>query len=112
MINISAQQLIQLWVELEDAYNGVNGYGSTVAEVYAYTLEPNMPGYSQGKGTYDAEYENNAAVSLYNVLVLFKKHRECFIFIDDRKFGKWIMKERFQHRVHIEIRKKKEKKRN
>ena len=51
MTNISIQQLITLWVELEDAYNGVNGFGGDVAKIYAYTLQPRYPGYQQDSDT-------------------------------------------------------------
>ena len=116
MINISMQQLINLWVELEDAYNGVNGFGSTVAEVYAYTLQPHYPGYDANNLTMDSlEYETKASTSLYEVLTLFQSKRDCIISIEEdvgkyRKLDTWLKKSRFAHRVHIEIKRRKKKK--
>jgi hypothetical protein len=107
MINISIQQLITLWVELEDAYNGVNGFGSETAEIYAYTLQPRSPGYDQGSDKVDSiELELDASKSLYEVLVLFKSKRDCDIFIEERKLGKWLLEEKFLHRCHIRIKAK------
>jgi hypothetical protein len=107
MTNISIQQLITLWVELEDAYNGVNGFGSSTAEIYAYTLQPRCPGYEQGsQSEFCVELELDASKSLYEVLMLFKSKRDCVIFIEDRKLGKWLLKERFQHRLHIRVKAK------
>ena len=107
MIDLSTTQLINLWVELEDAYNGVSGFGSCTAEIYAYTVMPCNPSYQHGKGQYDAEDELNASKALYEVLTLFKSKRDCIIYIEGRRFGKWLLKERFQHRLHIRIKKKK-----
>lgn len=105
MINISPHQLIDLWVQLEDAYNGVNGYGGTVAEIYAYTVEPSNPGYKHREGMFDEDFELNASRSLYSVLRLFKWKRNCIIYIEDvkgkKRLGKWFLKRRFQHRIHI-----------
>lgn len=104
MINISIQQLITLWVELEDAYNGVNGFGTYTAEIYAYTLQPYSPGYKPNSDKeYNIELELDALKSLYEVLMLFKSKRDCVIYIENRKLGKWLLKERFQHRLHILI---------
>ena len=114
MINVSIQQLINLWVQLEDAYNDENGYGGTVAEIYAYTLQPRTPGYAPNSDNpfrnFDEkskEIEFNASKSLYNILTLFKSKRKCVIKIENKRLGKWLLKERFNHRLHIEIIKKK-----
>lgn len=111
MTNISKQQLITLWVELEDAYNGVNGFGSDTAEIYAYTLQPRSPGYeagSQAPSFLEAhiELELDTSKSLYEVLMLFKEKRQCLIFIEEKRLGKWLLKERFHHRLHIRIKAK------
>ena len=113
MINISIQQLITLWVELEDAYNGVNGFGSDTAEIYAYTVQPHSPGYGYNGGGEDVvateisrELELNASKSLYEVLMLFKSKRDCIIFIEERKLGKWLLKDHFHHRLYIRVKAK------
>jgi len=115
MINISMQQLIDIWVELENAYNGINGYGGTVAEIYAFRLMPYNSIYASGNrtgpigGEEAVELECNAAVSLFNILKLFEKKRNCIIYIEDvegkRRLGKWLLKTHFQHRIHIEVKK-------
>ena len=109
MKNISIQQLISLWVNLEDAYNGVNGYGGDTAEIYAYTVQSRSPGYKPGgDGIFaedNKELELNASRSLYEVLKLFKLKRDCKIYIEERLLGKWLLKERFQLRVHVRIKK-------
>lgn len=115
MENVSTIQLIDLWVQLEDAYNNENSYGGNVAEIYAFTLQPRTPGYTPNKhnslGLMDkisAEIELNSSKSLYNILTLFKSKRECTITVDNRELDEWLLKEEFIHRVEVEIIKKNE----
>jgi hypothetical protein len=101
---ISMDQLINLWVQLEDAYRGVNGYGGDTAEIYAYTVQARPPGYPWGFfAEDDKEFELKASKSLYEVLNLFKKKRKCVIYVEGRLLGEWLLKERFHHRVHVRI---------
>ena len=75
MINISMKQLLDVWVELEDAYNGVNGYGGDTTETYAYLVMPFSPTYVNTRYTEGSSFDKDniqlelqAAKSLYEIL--------------------------------------------
>jgi hypothetical protein len=40
MLNISLPNALSIWSDLEAALYGVNNYGGTVAEIYAYRITP------------------------------------------------------------------------
>lgn len=116
MLNLSQNQLISLWCDLEDAYHGQHAYGSDTAEIYAYLFMSANPSvmnflYSQKKGSFmeDAYREETlkAAESLYNLLKTFMQKRDCRIVVNRRKFGEWVAKEPFEHRVEVQIIRKK-----
>ena len=116
MINVSQAQLIDIWCDLEDAYNGCNGFGGDTAEIYAYKLYETNPlamqyAYSPKKNSLMEqafrEVTFKAAESFFHLLKLFIVKRDCRIVIDKRKFGKWLAKEPLIHRVHVKIIRKK-----
>jgi hypothetical protein len=113
MINLSQQQLLRLWSELDDALYGKNGFGADTAEIYAYTVlpaDPTVDSASPAAMREKARRENalQAARTLHSVLVLFSEMRDCVITVDNDKLGKWLLFEPFDHRVHVTVRKKKE----
>ena len=94
MNNISQEQLLYIWTELDDAYYGTNGYGSTTAEIYAHRVMPNDPAYEHYKqmqmNGQDSQIKDwaeermmQAGESLYQILQVFKKKRNCIIKIED-----------------------------
>ncbi len=112
MMDLSIQQVLTVYSDLVRAYYNENHYGSDTAEVYAYLLKHNNPsaeiGDSDGKINHSAIKEDNlqAAENLYNVILLFKDHFNCIIYVENKLFGKWVKNIDFGHRVHIKIKRK------
>ena len=111
---VSPLSKLHLWSEFEQAYFGANGFGGNVAEIYAYRLIPRGHTYAPpgpnrtGMFAEDNEQmDRDSAIALYELLVLFKEHRDCHIRIYDRALGPWLKKQMFDHRVHVEIKPKK-----
>lgn len=101
---LSPTQLINLWMQLEDAYHGVNSFGGDTAEIYAYTLVASSPiaGTKSSLGQQAARDQAVAAAeALDEVLTHFEAVRQCRIEVDgDEDYGKV---EPFDHRVHVRI---------
>ena len=109
MIYLSIDQILELWVELEDARIGANGYGGDTAEIYAYRLLPCSPTLSLTGETGDAarrEAARQAALNLIEVLRLFEARRDVNIYIDGARFGPWLVLEPLVHRVHVRVERK------
>lgn len=107
--SVSTKNALHVWADLEQAYFGVNSYGGHVAEIYAYRLIGRRPGRGHS-AEWDKEEDLEAASALYDLLLEFKKHRNCTIrFVDYEKpkaLGPWLKREEFGHRAHIEIKPK------
>jgi len=106
MLNIGMREALHLWSELEKAYYGDNGYGTYVAELYAYRFGEHGP-YPRFDTEWKKEENLASSRSLYELLLEFKNHKDCDIKVEDREFGDWILKEEFDHRVHVEVIRKK-----
>ena len=98
MINLSQNQLLELWSDFEQAYYGDHPYGGDTAEIYAYRLLQYDP--TQSRPWRD-EQRIQATNSLRAVLDLFCKKRSCRATIDGVPRTKW--KSRFDHRCHVKI---------
>jgi len=117
MNNISLNQLLTLWCELEDAYAGRNTHGDT-AEIYPHTIMPYSPAYASCQvgdriRTPGGFLENmiddmqrDVAGSLFHVLTEFQTRRNCEISVDGKVFGDWVRDMRQIHRWHIQIKRK------
>jgi len=105
-IDLSTEKILDLWSELEAAYYGRNGYGGTVAEIYAYRCV------SGEAADFDSYRDRNAVVAganLTEILRRFARRHECviglqsgpdeFTTIDiaNKSIGP------FDHRIHLEI---------
>jgi hypothetical protein len=115
MTNISINQLLSIWTELEHAYHGTNKFGGNTAEIYANKLMPANAMYYLSEGPIGEDIKNEmgnrAALSLYHILIKFQETHECIIKINDRKLGSWLKSEILFHRDHIMIIPKQNKKR-
>lgn len=113
MINLSMIQAIDVWMELEDACNGTNGFGGNTAEIYAHRLMPCSPlvnKYLENPESLTSlkEFveEDLLAVkqSFVNLLLYFEQCRDVKIFIDDMTLRQWNKKNRFFiHREHVRV---------
>lgn len=102
---LSSTQLIALWVQLEDAYQGENGFGGDTAEIYAYTLLDHSPLVEKGRETSMGreaaeERAQQAAEALEAVLYHFAAVRQCEIEVDGEELCEV---EPFDHRVHVRV---------
>ncbi len=108
MLDLSTHQLLRLWSELDDAYYGKNGFGGDTAEIYVYTIQPARP-ITDSEAPEEMRREAvreeglKAAKTLYEVLVLFSRMRNCLPVIDGRVLAAWLLEEPLDHRVHITI---------
>lgn len=113
MHNMSMVQVLSVWMELEDALHGENGYGGDTAEIYIYRLMAYQPG--AGRCSIEEEMQSPirgpgvvaaydaANVSLHNILVHFAKEREAQIEVDGNELGEWLKTARNTHRVHVRV---------
>lgn len=86
MINVSVSQLLDVWMELEDAYRGENTYGGHIAEVYRYLVQQHSPAWK-------CESESKAEATLINILKLFAEKRNANIRMVSHQ----------GHRYHIKV---------
>jgi len=118
MINLSINQILGLWTELEKAWHGSNSYAGDTAEIYAYRLMPNSPSQLIGDietNAATAAAHRNAARSLIAVLSKFAADRDCTIFINDtykvtaahqtKKHPLYGLDHPLYHRWHVRVEK-------
>ncbi len=114
MENISMIQALEIWSELWQAYFGKNGFGGDTAEIYAYRLMPDHPGFEMNeKDKNQRETGLQTARSLYSLLKKFSKENQCLIEImktreEGREIGPWFTQRPFFHRCHVRVTKKKQ----
>lgn len=117
---ISIEQALDVYDDLIDALNGVNGFGGNVAEIYCFRIMPSSPTYSmynEGK-IWDEEnrmLEKKTAEDFHSLCHIFAKKHNAKISIDGEELHTWISKIRteeirFFHRVHVEVQKLSEEK--
>ncbi len=116
MINLSTRQLLVLWSELDDALHGKNGFGGDTAEIYAHTLlsvNPSADSSVSNRLRKEAKESDakKAAESLYSVLKLFSKMRDCDIFVENKNLADVPKSypfgiEPIYHRIHVKVKRK------
>ena len=116
MLNISLPNALSIWDELATALHGTNGYGGTVAEIYAYRINPlsslaltaHKNDFLSGP-SYEAlreESKQNGEI-LYTPIKKFQRmHPECRITVDGLSAKKALLDTPFVHRCHVEIKRK------
>jgi hypothetical protein len=115
----STHQVLKVWTQLEDAYNGRHNYGGTVAEIYVYLLLPHSPSlvakpwepnsYSS-RTAWDSDRELYVGVTkdFIEIFKLFEKTRNCSIEIEYRDDA-WASVDDFfsgivpLHRLHVKV---------
>ena len=111
---MSLDQVEGVWADLLRAFNGKNGYGGTVAEIYAYRLHKHSPAFAfQGTTLCDqaeTECAHEAAQNLYDVIEAFCLAHPCKVSIEDepdrfKPFGPWVKDMIFCHREHVKVEK-------
>jgi len=107
--SVNVLQALSIWAELEDAYRGENGYGGTVAEIYAFRLMPHSPLAQTQPNSADAYERFGAAQSaLRRLLDLFCEARpDASITIKCGSAwatpGVWAGAFAFNHRAHVRV---------
>ena len=110
---ISIEQALDVYDELMEAFNGTNGFGGTVAEIYVFRVMPSSPTYSmhnEGR-VWDEDnrmMEKKVAEDFHTLCHIFTKKHQVEIKIDEVELHEWISKIRtgelrFFHRVHVEV---------
>lgn len=116
MFRASIPQALAVWSHLESALRGEHNYGSEVAEIYVYLLEPHSPLVEhQAAGAGDGA-ELRAAVrganeDLYELLMLFCEMRDAEVEIRTfvagswmfEKLGPWLKEHGEHHRWHVRV---------
>lgn len=112
MHNLSMVQALGIWSELEDARQGLNGYGGDVAELYVYRFMPHDPLVARSAevgaaGDLVQEAYDQANESMHNLLRHFAKKRRVRIDIEGPHgwtgVGGWLKAARYTHRVHVRV---------
>ncbi len=102
MLNLSVNEMLALWSDLNDAMFGVNKFGGSVAELYMYRF-----GFSLSEPHPIEQYRRKdvreANASLYALLAHFAEHRAVSIKVEGRDLGEWVKDAGFEHRVHVEV---------
>lgn len=102
MNNLSMNQALSIWSDLDDAYHGKNGFGGDTAEIYMYRLMPYSP--SVTRALTDARDVVRAAnKSLFYLLAHFRDARGVEVWVNDAPLGAWLMTATNDHRVHVRI---------
>lgn len=107
MLNLSIDQALDIWAELENAYQGTNGFGGETAEIYAYKLIPfshawTLPESAIFKKEF-TELCQAAAQNLTALLRKFEKVRKVKITVEDDPYDATHDVEPFGHRVHVRV---------
>jgi hypothetical protein len=107
MNNLSMNQALGLWSELESAYYGKNRFGSDTAEIYTYRLMPYTPSAvvaSLRLNQWQTEAYRTASQTLHNLLLHFQEtHDRVRIEIDGKELGPWLKDAINTHRYHVRV---------
>lgn len=111
-MNASTEQVLSVWMKLEEAYHGVANYGSDTAEIYYYLLMPYSPTYIATKGDHkstlcgreNARFDAHVLCDFQDIFSIFMDERECELEINGQPIGNWIP-EPF-HRIQVKVVKK------
>lgn len=116
LLTVTTLELMRLWGELVEAYHGVHGYGSTVAEVYAYRLMPYTPtAHMEGGEAFRAtemhqeavsQVQRNAGMALKELCEQFAESYECEVAIDGRTPQMWWTYgggDQFRSRAYVQV---------
>lgn len=104
MINLSINQLLDVWNELVRAYYGENAYGGNVAEIYAFRLMPSSPLAEQGDYGAQSDRAARAAESLAAVMRKFSEYFDCAVYLEGYRQDETIASIFLRDgRVHVKV---------
>jgi len=115
MHNVSAMQLLEVWVDLERSLFGEHSYGGDQAEIYLSKVMQRsamVENYVRGASTPFINEEGEKAFrqarqSLVAIFETFQEMRESRVEIEHkgewREVGQWFVKERYEHRIHVRV---------
>lgn len=109
MLNITINQIIKLWSELEQCYYNKNTYGGDTCEIYEYTVLPRNlfadSAVNDDKSTLmnerNQEITKDMWTDLFQIFNKFSTDRNCVIKINNQDL-KDITPTRF-HRIHVTV---------
>jgi hypothetical protein len=105
-IDLSLDKILNVWADLEAALYGRNGYGGTVAEIYAYRC---VNGETAAFEKIAIANTIVAGKNLTEILRRFMKHHQCVVGIETRprEFTPIDLDlmpiGAFDHRIHLEV---------
>lgn len=117
MFRAGIPQALAVWSHLESAIRGEHNYGSDVAEIYVYLLEPRSPRAERQAATSGDGDELRAAArganeDLYELLMLFCEMRDAEVEVQRcengrgvwfEKLGPWLKEYGEYHRWHVRV---------
>lgn len=106
LLSASPLQIMELWEELADAANGVNGYGGDVAEIYIYRFMRHSPSVAldRVRGTMSCHEDYREANALLHTLCrIFEERRQVRIEMQEGPLDALLGPEIFDHRVHLVV---------
>lgn len=105
--DLTINQALGVWSDLEQAYFGQNGFGGDTAEIYAYRLQPYNPfahAFSEGVGYGDKAKQEQAVIAgsnLFFLLRTFAKMRDVYIEVDGEDPETLLYG--LVHRCHVKV---------
>lgn len=107
MMGLSIDQALEVWKDLEDAYNGESRYAGDTCEIYAYRLIPYSSAWTMPNSPIMGdEYRRLCKLAAQNLTALLRKFeevRQVKITVADDPYDKDHDVEPFSHRVHVTI---------
>lgn len=107
LLGVSPLQIMGLWEQLMMAYYGQHSYGSSVAEIYLYTVMDRDPWVEINRKSSEAtQAYAEANQRLHDLCRLFEQRMECTLLIDgDVTLNDMIADptDPNRHRWHIEV---------
>ena len=116
--DLSISQAVDVWSSLCDSYYGQSDWGDNSTEIYAYMVSPNSHFLNVLRGSPEEEHTSSyleekrrvsmiAAQNLVDLLCAFsEKYPDCDIFLEGEPLGTWFAGQEFNHRAHVEIKRK------
>lgn len=103
--SVPADVLVSIWSELVEAYHGVNSFGGTVAEIYAYRFMRFDPQVLHPRAVDSAmkAMADEAGESLVAIVRKFSVDWKCRIEMDGLDVNSWHARGGYGHRCHIEV---------
>lgn len=106
MFSLSINQALDVWKDLEDAYNGESQYAGDTTEIYAYRLIPYSSAWGDTAGILEDEHRRLCKVAAENLTALLRKFeevRKVKITVEGDPYNATQDMRPFSHRVHVTV---------